>query len=282
MFDPTTNSLKITETTGRNEIRKMKDSRLDLFRDVRDRDLKRDDGVFLGEGPLTVDKMLEHEGLVVSILVAERWQKRYLEYEDRGVEIIVASEALMSQTMGFKFHRGVIAAGRRSLFESKNVKSVLPAENRAATLLIIDGVNNVDNVGLLFRNAAAFGADGVLLSRDCCDPLYRKSLRVSLGHVLTTPFATTEDLPNAMRDAQEAGFICLGAALGNDAVSIHQAEQPERVAIVVGQERHGIRDSVLEACDTRVKIPMAPDVDSLNVAAASAVLLHHFSRGERA
>ncbi|MFT7617698.1 MAG: tRNA G18 (ribose-2'-O)-methylase SpoU [Planctomycetota bacterium] len=257
------------------------DPRVQPFRQVRDRDLMRTDGLFIGEGPLTVDKMLSIPGLTRSVLVAERWAERYQSAEANGVEVLVAPKQVMSQIVGFNFHRGVIATGERKAYENRPYPELIPMVDKPATLLVVDGVTNVDNIGLLFRNAAAFACDAVILSKGCCDPLYRKALRVSLGHVLSTPWCVVDDLQVAKTWLTSAKVTVVAAALNEDSVSLSDFKTPSRVALIVGQERHGISPELLEQVDHTVKIPMAAGVDSLNVAAASAVCLHHLSQGQR-
>lgn len=262
-------------------ISSLEDPRLLPFRRVRDRDVKREDGLFLGEGPLTAEKMLSIQGITHSVLVAERWADRYDPASFPDVEILVATEDVISEIMGFDFHRGVIASGRREFFEGRKVEDVIPPRGQNATILVVDGVTNVDNIGLLFRNAAAFACDAVVLSKSCCDPLYRKALRVSLGHVLSTPWAVVDDLVATTRLLQSKTVSVIAAALNEKAINVSEFRSPSRVALVVGQERHGISQNLLDIVDHTVKIPMAIGVDSLNVAAASAVCLQHLSQGIR-
>ena len=256
------------------------DPELAPFLNVRDRDLKRRDGLFLGEGPLTVERMLTLPGVTHSVLVVDRQAERFAAMAGDDVAVLAADEALLSEVLGFPFHRGVLAAGRRAPFDDRRLSEVIADDPAASTLLLIDGVTNVDNIGLLFRNAAAFGCDGVLLSSQCCDPLYRKALRVSLGHVLSLPWCRVEDWGEALGMVGEAGYRLVSAALTEDAVELDELPVPERCGLIVGQEFDGVSTQSLES-STAVKIPMAPGVDSLNVAAASAVCLHRLSKGLR-
>jgi len=257
-----------------HQVTHIDDPRVLPFSKVRDRDLKRCDGLFLGEGPLTVERMLENPGVTQSILVAERWKDRFSAASLAGVEVNFASEAFMGDLIGFPFHRGVMAAGRRDVYEGKTLNDILETQNESATLLLVDGVTNVDNIGLLFRNAAAFGCSGVVLSQQCCDPLYRKALRVSLGHVLSLPWCAVADWTETLDVVKESEFMIVAAALSEGAMDVDTLERNPRLALVVGQEAHGVSSATLNACDQVVKIPMADGVDSLNVAAASAVCLH--------
>ncbi len=262
-------------------IRDLDDVRLEPFRNVRDRDLKGRHDLFLGEGSLTVDRMLALDGVVRCILVAERWAARYEAAAPPGVEVYVVSQELMESVAGFPFHRGVLAAGIRAPFENRALDELIPTGGKPATLLLVDDVSNVDNMGLLFRNAAAMGCDAVLLSPRCSDPLYRKSLRVSLGHVLSVPWCRATNWESALAELKRASITLVACALHPKAVSLDDLAPPHRVAVVLGQEYHGISEVTRRAADHWVRIPMAPGVDSLNVAAASAVVLHRLSRGRR-
>ena len=142
-------------------------------------------------------------------------------------------------------------------------------------------ISKIDNVGLLFRNAAAFAVDGVLLSPLCHDPLYRKSLRVSIGHVLTVPFARSRSWLDDLRKLRDDGVTLIAATTGRQAELADDIPPADRVAIVVGPEFEGLPESTLAVCDHVARIPMAPGVDSLNVAVAAAVLLNRFTTGRR-
>ncbi len=262
-------------------IGNLDDDRLEPFRDVRDRDLKGRHDLFLGEGALTVDRMLALDGVVQAVLVAERWAAHY-EAASADVDVYVVSQKLMETVAGFPFHRGVLAAGRRAPFESRALADLIPPPAAPATLLLVDDVSNVDNIGLLFRNAAAMACDGVILSPHCSDPLYRKSLRVSLGHVLSVPWCRTSNWATALDELRESSVTLVAAAIQPKAVRLDDLEPPRRVGVIVGHEYDGVSEATRRMADHWVRIPMAPGVDSLNVAAASAVVLHHLSRGRRA
>ena len=259
-------------------ILQREDPRLEPYLDLRDRDLERRDGLFVGEGPLTVERMLASPGVAHSLLVAERWRERY---RDLGVPVLVADETLIGEAIGFPFHRGVLALGRRAPFENRDLSDLLPKTEAPSTLLVVDGVTNVDNIAALFRNAAAFACDGVLLSPSCHDPLYRKALRVSLGHVLSLPWARVDDFGAALDELAVQGFERVATALSPDSVALDELLPPRRLALIVGQEKKGISPATAERADHLLKIPMAPGVDSLNVAVASAVCLHRLSTGLR-
>ena len=190
----------------------------------------------------------------------------------RGTPVYVAGPAVFDQIAGFPVHRGVLAlAGRR-----------VPADAMAllegvATAVIVEGVNDHENLGAIFRNAAAFGAGAVLLDPTCCDPLYRRAVRVSVGHVLRVPFARLEPWPTALAGVSQRGFTVV--ALDPSAAKPIEAVQcPGPVAVLAGSEGPGLSEAARTAADECVRIGMAAGVDSLNVATALAIALHRLAR----
>ena len=154
----------------------------------------------------------------------------------------------------------------------------LPAAGRLR-LLVAEEVTNVDNMGALFRNAAAFDASGIVLDPRCCDPLYRKAIRVSMGHTLSVPYAVADPWPDELeRLKREWGLAIVGAETGDDARPLWALPRDDRMALVFGSERHGLSAAVRDVCDTLVEIPMSAEVPSLNVAVASAVCLYELAR----
>lgn len=251
------------------------DPRLQDYRDVRDKDL-RAGGVFLVEGEVPALHFLERSALRPrSLLLSER---RLGPLEDRlaalsqELPVYVLPQAEMEQVVGFRIHRGVIAAGDRP-------HPVEPATLLAGSrlVLLLEGLTNHDNVGACFRNAAAFGADAVLLDRRCCDPLYRKAIRVSAGAALTTPWSVVDDGPALVHACRGAGLFVVALTPSAQAPPLRHvlAEAPAQgpVALLVGTEGPGLSEAALAAADRPARIPMAGGFDSLNVATAAAVAL---------
>ncbi|MFM7799165.1 MAG: TrmH family RNA methyltransferase [Planctomycetota bacterium] len=271
------------------------DPRLEPYRSVRDRDASGPDGrpgLFIGESPLVIEAMLRAPVEVLSILTAERHAARAeaMVASARAARpgrpdpaVLVAGDDVLDSVVGFAIHRGFLAVGRRP--GTRGVTEVVPPPGVDALLLLVEEINNIDNIGQLFRNAAAFGCAAVILSEGCHDPMYRKSLRVSCGHALRVPFARSErwDRDIAwLRDEQ--GFAVLGMS-GSGSMDLRRASeavepiQPRRLAVVVGAEFAGLRPGTLAACTHRVRIPMAAGVDSLNVGVAAGVVLARLSEG---
>jgi tRNA G18 (ribose-2'-O)-methylase SpoU len=266
------------------EVNDIDDPLLDDYRDIRDRELRGRDGfpgLFVGEQPLVVERMLSRPGVTKSVLLGPGWVERVAPLAPPELPVYVAPIEIMKQIAGFNIHRGVLAIGHRPAVERADLDPDL-ARAETLTLLVCENITNIDNIGFLFRNAAAFGVDGVVLSPRCHDPLYRKSLRVSIGHALTVPFYRSPDWTGDLDRFRSAwGVTLIAAALDPRAVDLDAVPRPSRVGLVVGQEFEGISPETLDRCDHVAKIPMAPEIDSLNVAVAAAVCLHRFSTGIR-
>ena len=234
--------------------------------------LERAAGFFTVEGRLSVEALIASPYRVRSILVAEEHVDRVAETLGRDIVVLAVPSAAMTEVTGVHFHRGVLAVGERG---------ALPAAADlvvgASRILVLEGVNDHENIGALFRNAAAFGVDAVLLDPTSADPLYRRSTRVSLGHVLHVPFARIADpaWPASLDDLRDAGLttVALTPAAAAEPLCDLVADLPERVALLVGAEGSGLSHEALAAAERRVRIPMAAGVDSVNVATAAAIAL---------
>jgi tRNA G18 (ribose-2'-O)-methylase SpoU len=253
------------------------DPRIAAYRDIREADLVGREGHFIAEGEVVVRVLLtasRHEP--VSLLLAE---KRVAALEDAiaklpdSVPVYVAPRSVLDEIAGFPMHRGILALGRRAAFPSAEVQ--LAGLGGRAVVLVLFAIANHDNMGGIFRNAAAFGADLVILDSDCCDPLYRKAIRVSAGNVLRVPCARLDRGADVLGLLASHGFEAV-ALSPSGAQSLSETRRPDRVAILLGAEGPGLPESILSREKT-VRIPMAANVDSLNVATASGIVLHHFA-----
>jgi tRNA G18 (ribose-2'-O)-methylase SpoU len=251
------------------------DPRLDDFRHLRDPELRRatEERVYVAESPLVVRHLLRSGRPVRSVLVDEaRLAKLAPDLAGHPVPVRVVPPALLAQVVGFDLHRGALAAGERWPLPAPS--TVLEP---AQVVLVLERVNDHENLGIALRTAAALGADAVLLCPECSDPLYRRCLRVSIGHALTVPWTRLDPWPGGLDDLRAAGFVRI--ALTPDAAAEPlRAVRPapgDRLALLVGAEGPGLRAEVLDAADRRVRIPMLAGVDSLNVATAAAIALHH-------
>jgi tRNA G18 (ribose-2'-O)-methylase SpoU len=266
-------------------IEKLGDPRVVDYRNVRDADLRADRGLFMAEGRLGVSRLLSGSRFRArSVFVTEaalRALHDVLESLPDDTPVYLAKPRLLKQIVGYDMHRGCLAAGERGApLDAEEVLAGCPPA--AASLAVLEDVTNPDNVGGILRNALAFGAAGILLTPGCADPLYRKSVRVSMGAALRTRWARIADAPEWIGRLREAGFRALAFTGNPEATHIadfgRARERPERVALVLGTEGRGLSAAALAAADERVTIRMAPGVDSLNVATASGIALHHFAQ----
>ncbi|MFP5322264.1 MAG: TrmH family RNA methyltransferase [Acidimicrobiia bacterium] len=228
-------------------------------------------GCLVAEGLLALEAALASPHPVRSVLVAEPKLDRVAELVgDADVDVFVGSPALLEAVTGFSIHRGVVASvGRLPLPDPAALVA------GAQRILVVEGVNDHENLGALFRNAAAFGVDAVLLDPRCADPLYRRSVRVSLGHVLHVPWTRMEPLDVGLPRLHEAGVATLALTPAGES-TVHDVaarRRDERVAWAVGAEGPGLSEEALAAATERVRIPIAAGVDSLNVATAAAIAL---------
>jgi tRNA G18 (ribose-2'-O)-methylase SpoU len=231
-------------------------------------------GLFIAEGELVLRRALRAGYRPRSFLVDEKRIDQFADLMETA-PVYAAGQAVLEQVTGFHVHRGVLASfHRRPLPEL----GTLLADARR--LAILEDVNNHTNIGAVFRGAAALGVDAVLLSPTCADPLYRRSVRVSMGEVFAVPYATLAPWPTALAQVQEAGFTVLAMTPAPDAVPLQRLtdQQRRRVALLLGAEGPGITPAAIKASDVRVAIPMRKGVDSLNVAAAAAVAFWELGR----
>lgn len=259
------------------------DPRIADYRDVRERDLVGRRGLFMAEGEVVLRLLAARGGRgtageLISVLVSESSAARLadaLALLPPQVEIFVAGQKVMDRIVGFPIHRGILAVGRAH--PPVAVPDLLAGLKPRALVVAAIGLANHDNMGGIFRNAAAFGADAVLLDAGCCDPLYRKAIRVSVGASLIVPTAWSSNAPSLLGALAEAGFTLLSLSPAG-AMDLAAVSRPARVAAIFGTEGPGLPPQVLAATQT-VAIAMAPGFDSLNVATTSGIVLHHLARG---
>ena len=187
-----------------------------------------------------------------------------------------ASYDVLRELTGFNVHRGALAS-----FQRKPLPSVASVAASARRIVVLEDMVSHTNVGSIFRCAAAMGIDGVVISPSCADPLYRRSVRVSMGAVFSLPYARAEAWPGAIDALRADGFETVALTPAADAVALDEyvATQPARVAVVFGTEGPGLSDGVFVRADRRVRIPMAAGIDSLNVAAAAAIAFYALTTG---
>ena len=257
---------------GLIEVTDPADPRLADYRDLRDVELRKhlesEQGLFIAEGEKVVRRAVEAGFAARSFLMARRWLA--------GLEDVLApseapcyvvDEDLAEAVTGFHVHRGALASLHRVALPS--VEEVLTG---ARTVVVLEDVVDHTNVGAIFRSAAALEVDAVLLSPRCADPLYRRSVKVAMGAVFSVPYARIEHWYDAVAALSDAGFTTVAMTLAADAVAIEEAVAGrDRIALLMGTEGHGLSERWVSTADVRAIIPMAEGVDSLNVAAATAV-----------
>jgi tRNA G18 (ribose-2'-O)-methylase SpoU len=257
------------------------DPRIEAFRDVRERDLIGREGRFVAEGTVVLRVLLTlSRHRPEALLIAEprlAGLGELIGMAPEGVPVYVAAQPVMDAIAGFPIHRGVLAIGRRTDFGP--VASLLAAAGARSVVVVLCGIANHDNMGGIFRNAAAFGADAVLLDPTCCEPLYRKSIRVSVGGALVVPFARLARGEDPVALLKEAGYRPLALSPAG-ALPLADLLPPARAAIILGAEGPGLPRPILDRADT-VAIPMRRGFDSLNVATTSGIVLHHLTAGAR-
>jgi tRNA G18 (ribose-2'-O)-methylase SpoU len=257
------------------------DPRIAAYRSIRERDLAGRHGTFIAEGKVVLNVLFSSGRFRAdSVLVLENRLAGLAETLERApadMPVYVASQDVMDAIAGFHIHRGILAVGRRG--SKPAVEDLLQALPQDALVVVPVGISNHDNIGSIFRNAAAFEADAVLMDETCCDPLYRKAIRVSVGAVLKVPFTIARDAVALLQLLGAQGFEVL-ALSGSGTTEIGEIEPGGRKALLLGTEGQGLPDELMRAART-VRIPMSSGMDSLNVAAASAIALHRLWRGAR-
>jgi tRNA G18 (ribose-2'-O)-methylase SpoU len=255
------------------------DPRLADYRDLRDvqlrRNLEAEHGLFIAEGEKVVRRAVEAGFEPRSFLMAPRWLDGLSDVLSRyDAPVYVVSEALAEEVTGFHVHRGALASLHRRPLPT--VESVLDG---ARSVLVLEEIVDHTNVGAIFRSGAALGFDAVLIAPRCADPLYRRAIKVAMGAVFALPWTRLVDWYDALPALSAAGFTTVVLTLSDDAVPIDEAVAGvDRLALVLGSEGHGLSPRWEQTAERRAIIPMTAGIDSLNVAAATAVACYVAAR----
>ncbi|NYI47384.1 tRNA G18 (ribose-2'-O)-methylase SpoU [Nocardioides aromaticivorans] len=261
------------------EIASADDPRLADYRDLRDVELRKaleaEHGLFLAEGEKVVRRAVEAGYDARSFLMAPRWLDGLADVLDRSdAPCYVIDEVLAEEVTGFHVHRGALASLRRRPLPE--VDEVLAG---ARSVLVLEDLVDHTNVGAILRSGAALGFDAVLLAPRCADPLYRRAIKVAMGAVFSLPWTRLPDWYDALPDLGARGFTTVALTLAPDAVPIEEAVAGvDKVALVLGSEGHGLSPRWEQSADRRAIIPMSAGIDSLNVAAATAVACYVTAR----
>lgn len=252
-------------------IERADDPRISAYAHVGDHDWLRSRGLFVAEGRLVVRRLLESGRFPVhSILLTPAALQSFGAALDTDAPVLIAAPEVLNQVTGFNFHRGCLALAQRPADDAATARF-----DRADLLLALEGVGNPDNVGGLFRVAAAFGVDGVLLDPTSGDPFYRKAVRTSMGAALDVPFERVAPWPGALDEYKGMGFTiaALTPRPGGRPLADFARESSGPIVLLVGAEGPGLSDGALAVADALVRIPISPSVDSLNVVVAAGIAL---------
>lgn len=262
------------------------DARLDDVRDLNRSDSRPDlpggKGLVIGEGPLVISRLLESRFPVRALIGFRAKLDAFLaEHEVGDIPIYEVTREVLAEVAGFDMHRGLLAAADR--VPEPTVADVLEG---ARTVVVLEGVGDHENIGSMFRNAAGMGVDAILFGNGCADPLYRRVVRVSMGHVLRLPYAYLDGSyttwQRSLQELGDAGFHLV--SLTPDPAAMHLEDAlagREKVALLVGAEGPGLTEHAMRATDVRARIPMAPGTDSLNLATSAAIAFYERDRSQR-
>ena len=262
------------------------DPRLAEYRDVKDPHLRLRQGLFMAESREVIRRLFAcgrfRARSILLTAAALEGLRDLLEAAGPDLRILLVRHEIVRGVVGYNFHRGCLAVGERG---AEPPASALVDPPGQRLLLLLEDVTNPDNVGAVFRNALAFGADGVLLSPGCADPLYRKAIRVSVGASLSLPFARLADWPGDLRALRDAGYTVIALTPRPAAIDIAEfgttRSVPARLVLLLGAEGAGLSAAARAEADHEVRIAMMPGTDSLNVATACGIALHRFTAGIR-
>lgn len=256
---------------------------IDDKRIIRYRNLKftppihRQEKIFITEGEKVTTTLLKSHIEVLSLFALREYYERLGDLISskripKG-SLFTADRETMQQIVGYRLHQGIMAIGRQP--------GETPAEKLESPIVVMNGIINSENVGAIIRNAAAFGIDSILYDNETSSPWLRRAVRVSIGTILKMKYASTGDLPKTMLMLKSRGFKIIASEITDDAVSLGEFKFPEKYAVVLGTESKGIFPEILDKCDHTVMIPIDTAVNSINVAASSAIILYAASKDSK-
>ena len=254
-------------------VTSIEDIRVSAYRHIAEPDQLRDLGLFVAEGRLVVRRLIDLQHWEIdSILVTQPAADALVDILPKtNAPVYIGSQDLMNGLAGFNIHRGCLALVRRP--DTPTLDRI--AAGPLSRVLVLEGVNNPDNIGGLFRSAAAFGIELVVLGPDSGDPLYRKAIRTSMGATLSIPFVQAPQWPGAIRDLRLDGFTVVALTPAMQAAPLEEIFPHAKLALLVGSEGSGLTEPAMRAATLRIRIPTTPDVDSLNVTTAASIAMYH-------
>jgi len=265
-------------------IESLDNPRVQPYRQLKGSSVMRRGELFIAEGTKVVERLLASDFETVSVLISEKREAEWGPKVPAEIPLYVIPQELGAQLVGFNFHVGVVACGRRRA--SPKLEKILGDPGRPSGLgtpipglfAVCPNCDNPENLGAIIRISRGFGVDAVLLGKGCCDPFSRRVLRVSMGAAFKQPIVESRDLAaDLARLRSEWGFELAATVLDSTAEPLHAASRTDRLAILFGNEHAGLSAEWIALCDRRVTIPMQGDTDSLNVAIAAGIVLHHFA-----
>jgi tRNA G18 (ribose-2'-O)-methylase SpoU len=260
-------------------ITSLDDPRLEPYRHLKDTNRTRWAGLFICEGEKLVRRLLASDFPAESVLLSSRFEPQFRSLAPPEVLVWVVPDEMVEPLVGFDFHRGILACGRRR--PNPTLAELAPPGPRL-TLVICPEIQDPENLGSILRLSSAFGVDGVLVGRGSADPFSRRVLRVSMGASLRVPIREPTDLVDDLNQLRDPLSVQLAATvLDSTAEPLCSAVRPDRFALLFGSEGHGLDSALVALCDRRITIPMHAGTDSLNVAIAAGIFLHHFRGGAR-
>lgn len=258
-------------------IHDLDDPRLAMYRDLKATNLTRDSGQFVVEGEKLFDRLRDSRFPLSSVLATDRLAESIGPRVPDGVPLFVVPERAIAGLVGYHFHRGVLACGVRVPWPT--IPELLGASTRTATVVVCPRIDNPENLGAIARIADVFGIDSILVGPRCPDPFSRRVVRVSMGSALGVPILVADDLAAELRRLRaEMGFEVVATVLDRSAESLQAYARPDRLALLLGSEGHGLAPEWVALSDTSLTIPMRAGAESLNVAVAAGILLHHLTR----
>lgn len=254
------------------------DARITPYRELKDRRLAQEQGLFVVEGRQLVRRLLTSEIEAHSILMTEACFASGPWDVPEGIPVYQASKEIISSMVGFQFHRGVLGLGHRPAPVS--LEKAWGDIERIHRLLICPEINDVENLGSILRTAAGLGFGNVLLGPSCCDPWSRRAIRTSMGAVFQLQISRSERLEDDLERLRDTyGFEFHATVIDGSATALVSMVPPKKVGLLLGSEAHGLSDQWLAVADQRVTIPMDLGADSLNVAVAAGIFMHHYRGG---
>ncbi|GAC1466724.1 MAG: RNA methyltransferase [Isosphaeraceae bacterium] len=253
------------------------DPRIAIYRHLKAHNLTRHSGQFVVEGEKLFERLVASRFPVASVLVTDRLMSRVASLVPSGAPLYVLSEEAISALVGYRFHQGVLACGQRCPWPE--VETIVGEAGERSTLIVCPRLDNPENLGTIARLADVFGVDALLVGGRCPDPFSRRVLRVSMGSVLRVPVIRTDNLRREVdRLRCDLGFTTAATVVDPGAEPLDAFQRPNRLALFLGCEGNGLEPEWVESCAQRITIPMRPNAESLNVAVAAGIVLHHVTR----